>query len=242
MTGAPPTPIPKEPDDLKKKNSTTQAFSPDALKKTGETVEETTPGVSEVDYSKTTKESGKQKDTRRFSVEESIIEWVDGRKRRYTTCKETYGVEEYVGPRYELRLNAEPILLEQWKLDNLHAVFGHLNENSVKAGEAYRIYLSTQVDGGKLVIDFSDNGQGIEKGLGEEMFEEGVQGKERHGDWGGGLAICRKLMSEVGGSIEYVKPTPKETPPKGRIQQFLSSIPRSREKTTFRLTIPLDEK
>ena len=93
-------------------------------------------------------------------------------------------------------------------LDRLTQVFINLIANAAKYCDAPRPELRIQlhqVDGAH-VVDFVDNGSGIDTDNQQVIFEKfsrlGDHGKA--GGAGLGLAICREIMGRLGGAISYL--------------------------------------
>ncbi len=105
------------------------------------------------------------------------------------------------------RRGAESLALTT-DLDRLTQVFINLIANAAKYCDALqpelRIWLH-QVNGVQ-VVDFTDNGSGIDADSQQVIFEKfsrlGDQGKA--GGAGLGLAICREIMTRLGGGIAYL--------------------------------------
>jgi len=92
--------------------------------------------------------------------------------------------------------------------DRLVQVFINLISNARKYCDAERPVLRIEVKqrGGKVQVDFIDNGSGIAKGSQAIIFEKFARltDTSRAGGAGLGLAICREIMANLGGSIDYV--------------------------------------
>ena len=92
--------------------------------------------------------------------------------------------------------------------DRLVQVFINLISNARKYCDAERAVLRIEVKkrGQKVQVDFIDNGSGIPKksqGLIFEKFSR-LTDTSRAGGAGLGLAICREIMVNLGGTIDYV--------------------------------------
>ncbi|WP_415182395.1 ATP-binding protein [Phaeovulum sp.] len=92
--------------------------------------------------------------------------------------------------------------------DRLVQVFINLISNARKYCDAERGVLRVEVKrrGQKLQVDFIDNGSGIPKkaqGLIFEKFSR-LTDTSRAGGAGLGLAICREIMANLGGDIDYL--------------------------------------
>ncbi|MDD8024714.1 MAG: ATP-binding protein, partial [Paracoccaceae bacterium] len=92
--------------------------------------------------------------------------------------------------------------------DRLVQVFINLISNARKYCDAERAVLRIEVKkrGGRVQIDFIDNGSGIPKKSQSLIFEKFARltDTSRAGGAGLGLAICREIMANLGGSIDYV--------------------------------------
>jgi len=95
-------------------------------------------------------------------------------------------------------------------LDRLVQVFINLVTNARKycAAETPQLVISPQVTAQGLVIDFVDNGHGIDAGSEALIFEK-FSRITREGDGAGlGLAICREIMCRLGGEISFLGNVP----------------------------------
>ena len=104
---------------------------------------------------------------------------------------------------------AEDITLTS-DLDRLVQVFINLVTNARKycAADQPQLVISAQVTAQGLVIDFVDNGHGIDAGSEALIFEKfsRITGE---GDGAGlGLAICREIMCRLGGEISFLGNVP----------------------------------
>lgn len=92
--------------------------------------------------------------------------------------------------------------------DRLVQVFINLVSNARKYCDAERPELTilARRRGGRIVVDFIDNGAGIPKGAQRLIFEKfsRLTDTQRAGGAGLGLAICREIMVNLGGSIAYL--------------------------------------
>ena len=92
--------------------------------------------------------------------------------------------------------------------DRLVQVFINLISNARKYCDAQVPVLRFAVrqKGGKVVIDFIDNGAGIAKDSQGLVFEKFARltDQSRAGGAGLGLAICREVMSNLGGTVTYL--------------------------------------
>jgi Na+/proline symporter/nitrogen-specific signal transduction histidine kinase len=92
--------------------------------------------------------------------------------------------------------------------DRLTQVFINLISNSRKYCDAARPELRIVVRqrSGRVMVDFIDNGKGIPKESQALIFEKfsRLTDANRAGGAGLGLAICREIMTNLGGSVTYV--------------------------------------
>ncbi|MDF2140096.1 ATP-binding protein [Paenirhodobacter sp. CAU 1674] len=92
--------------------------------------------------------------------------------------------------------------------DRLVQVFINLVSNARKYCDAERGVLRIEVKkrAGRVQIDFIDNGSGIPKKSQSLIFEKFARltDTSRAGGAGLGLAICREIMTNLGGSIDYL--------------------------------------
>ena len=91
--------------------------------------------------------------------------------------------------------------------DRLAQVFINLIANAEKYCDAarpeLRIVLSRSE--GQTMVDFIDNGSGVETGQQSMIFEKFSRiGEQKAGGAGLGLAICREIMARLGGAISYL--------------------------------------
>ena len=91
-------------------------------------------------------------------------------------------------------------------LDRLSQVFINLITNAAKycAADSPDLRIVAGLRGDAVVIDFIDNGAGIPAGAREMMFEKFSRiGALDSNGAGLGLAICREILTRLGGSITY---------------------------------------
>lgn len=84
--------------------------------------------------------------------------------------------------------------------EGLKSVFSNLIQNSIKHGRVDNLKVMIKVSeiGGKAVVEFSDNGRGIEEGIREYIFDKGFT----TGDGSGmGLFIAKKVVEMHDGEI-----------------------------------------
>lgn len=92
--------------------------------------------------------------------------------------------------------------------DRLSQVFINLVSNARKYCDAAqpRLRIAARVRGGRVEVDFIDNGAGIGGESQAIIFEKFARlgDSSRAGGAGLGLAICREIMARLGGTIAYV--------------------------------------
>ena len=92
--------------------------------------------------------------------------------------------------------------------DRLTQVFINLISNARKYCDAPRpeLRIAVRHKGGRVTVDFVDNGKGIAKDSQALIFEKfsRLTDANRAGGAGLGLAICREIMQNLGGSVAYV--------------------------------------
>ncbi len=92
--------------------------------------------------------------------------------------------------------------------DRLSQVFINLIANALKYCEnpTPRLTIKVGEAGGRRVVDFLDNGKGIPTDAQTLIFEKFARVSDNHaaGGAGLGLAICREVMTRLGGGIVYL--------------------------------------
>ncbi len=92
--------------------------------------------------------------------------------------------------------------------DRLVQVFINLVANARKYCDAERpeLVILARRRGGRIVVDFIDNGSGIPRAAQRLIFEKfsRLTDTRRAGGAGLGLAICREIMANLGGGIAYL--------------------------------------
>ena len=92
--------------------------------------------------------------------------------------------------------------------DRLTQVFINLISNARKYCDAARpeLRIAVRHKAGRVTVDFIDNGRGIPKGAQALIFEKfsRLTDANRAGGAGLGLAICREIMANLGGSVAYL--------------------------------------
>jgi signal transduction histidine kinase len=106
--------------------------------------------------------------------------------------------------------------------DRLTQVFINLMSNAAKYCEAQRPELSIIVTEAPaaITVDFIDNGAGIDHANQDMIFEKFARASDhsKAGGAGLGLAICREIITNLGGQISYL--------PGQRGAAFRVSLPR----------------
>ncbi|PZX52830.1 ATP-binding protein [Cereibacter changlensis] len=107
-----------------------------------------------------------------------------------------------------IRDPAAEALFVQTDADRLAQVFINLISNARKYCDAERpeLRISVRQKGGRVTVDFVDNGSGIPKASQALIFEKFARltDQTRAGGAGLGLAICREVMANLGGTISYL--------------------------------------
>ncbi len=92
--------------------------------------------------------------------------------------------------------------------DRLTQVFINLISNARKYCDAAQpeLRISVRQRGGRITVDVTDNGRGIPKEAQGLIFEKfaRLSDENRAGGAGLGLAICREIMTNLGGAIAYL--------------------------------------
>ncbi len=112
------------------------------------------------------------------------------------------------GVRLEIeRTPAKEDILLHTDLDRLSQVFINLIANARKYCDAKspRLVIRVMQDADRVVVDFQDNGSGIAPEAVDMIFEKFARvSDQKAGGAGLGLAICRQVMTRLGGSVDYV--------------------------------------
>jgi signal transduction histidine kinase len=92
--------------------------------------------------------------------------------------------------------------------DRLTQVLINLVSNARKYCDAVHpeIRISVRQKGGRVILDVADNGKGIPKDAQSTIFEKFTRlpGESRAKGAGLGLAICREIVANLGGTIAYL--------------------------------------
>jgi signal transduction histidine kinase len=93
-------------------------------------------------------------------------------------------------------------------IGRLTQVFINILSNARKYCDAANpeMRISARRRGGRVTVDFTDNGSGIPKKSQALIFEKFARLTDTHqaGGAGLGLAICREIMLNLGGDIAYL--------------------------------------
>ncbi len=99
----------------------------------------------------------------------------------------------------------------------LYLLFSNLYENAWRysSRRPVRIRVEARRIGGRVDVEFTDNGDGLPPGTGEKVFRDFFRASEARGPSrqgsGLGLAICRKVAALHGGTIRIVESGPGGT-------------------------------
>ncbi|MBD3678644.1 MAG: sodium:solute symporter [Rhodobacteraceae bacterium] len=92
--------------------------------------------------------------------------------------------------------------------DRLRQVFINIIANARKYCDAPdpELKIAVSLRRGTVIVDFADNGSGIPKGSQSVIFEKfsRLSDQRAAGGAGLGLAICREIMANLGGSVTYL--------------------------------------
>jgi len=111
-------------------------------------------------------------------------------------------------------IDADPVALEQ--------VVFNLLRNALDASSGVHVTIRTSKSDGLAILEVSDNGPGVPENLRSRIFEPFVTGKPD--GTGLGLALCQRLVEEMGGDIALLSDTAETT--------FRLSLPLSNGKVT----------
>jgi Na+/proline symporter/nitrogen-specific signal transduction histidine kinase len=111
--------------------------------------------------------------------------------------------------RFEIRRDvAQEAIFLRTDGDRLVQVFINLISNARKYCDAAEpvLRIAVRQKGGRVMIDFIDNGAGIPKQAQGLIFEKfaRLSDESRAGGAGLGLAICREIMAKLGGTVAYL--------------------------------------
>ncbi|MDA5092777.1 HAMP domain-containing sensor histidine kinase [Aliiroseovarius sp. KMU-50] len=122
------------------------------------------------------------------------------------------------GAAITLSLHSDPLFIDADPVELEQVVF-NLVRNALDASDAAQVTIRTHVDGRLVILDISDTGPGVPDHLKPRIFEPFVTGKPD--GTGLGLALCQRLVEEMGGEIMLLDET---------------------DQTTFRVSLPLSNK
>lgn len=112
----------------------------------------------------------------------------------------------------------EPLPAITGKIGNLSQVFVNLLVNAVQAiaqkgeeKEKNHIGVSSCLEGDKIVVAIEDSGTGIQENIRNKIFDQFFTTKERGGGTGLGLALCKKVVMEHNGEINFESEVGKGT-------------------------------
>jgi signal transduction histidine kinase len=106
-----------------------------------------------------------------------------------------------VGATVTLDLSEEPIFIDADPVE-LEQVIFNLMRNAIDASDAARVTVRTTTDQAGAVLEVMDTGPGVPMDLRARIFEPFVTGKPD--GTGLGLALCQRLVEEMGGEITLV--------------------------------------
>jgi PAS domain S-box-containing protein len=133
---------------------------------------------------------------RRYRREEVSLESIFSRVRDdYQYALDTYGVE------FELRV---PPLVVESDGEMLWHVFSNLINNAIKFRREdvpLKVVISAELSSGEVQVQVADNGIGMDGTEKEQAFQRFFQRSTATEGSGVGLAICRRIVEDIGGSI-----------------------------------------
>ena len=114
-------------------------------------------------------------------------------------------------PERSFEIDRDPVAENVYLLtdaDRLTQVFINLIANARKycSADHPQLRIAVRLRGGRMIVDFVDNGPGIPKDAQALIFEKFARLTDgnRAGGAGLGLAICREIMANLGGTISYL--------------------------------------
>ncbi|MFP7571110.1 ATP-binding protein [Marivita sp. S2033] len=112
------------------------------------------------------------------------------------------------GAQFEIeRIPDDEAIMLHTDLDRLCQVFINLIANARKYCDAPnpRLVIRVRQTAENVVIDFQDNGTGISAEAADMIFEKFARvSDQKAGGAGLGLAICRQVMTRLGGSVDHI--------------------------------------
>lgn len=115
-------------------------------------------------------------------------------------CPSTVAIETCVDPP-DLILEADAKAMEHLLLNLVNNALDALEGDPRPAGKPH-VRLVVKGSGNEVILTVEDNGPGIAPAIGELLFEPFCTTKSDRGGAGLGLAICRAIAREHGGTIE----------------------------------------
>lgn len=104
------------------------------------------------------------------------------------------------GLEFPVEIAAEEVLFADADRDRVESVFSNLIENALVAPGTAHVRCRIRREEGLAVVEVEDDGAGIPSGIRDRIFEPFVS--TRPGGTGMGLAICRQIVAEHGGTID----------------------------------------
>ena len=104
------------------------------------------------------------------------------------------------------RVRANEEIWVKTDVDRLKQVFINLITNAAKYCDhaSPELLITVRMEGGHVIVDFVDNGSGVSRENQDVIFEKFARVSDHSVGAGLGLAICREIMSKLGGTIKYV--------------------------------------
>lgn len=122
------------------------------------------------------------------------------------------------GAEFIMLLDADPLFVDADPVELEQVVF-NLVRNALDASDCAQVTIRTDIDGRLAILDVIDDGPGAPDDIKPRIFEPFVTGKPD--GTGLGLALCQRLVEEMGGDIVLLDDAAQ---------------------TTFRLSLPLSNK
>ncbi|MGB3279442.1 MAG: HAMP domain-containing sensor histidine kinase [Pseudorhodobacter sp.] len=112
------------------------------------------------------------------------------------------------GATIALSLHDDPLLIEADPVELEQVVF-NLVRNALDASDEAQVTISAHEDRPSAILEVSDNGPGVPEEIRPRIFEPFVTGKPD--GTGLGLALCHRLVEEMGGDIALLDDTAQTT-------------------------------
>ncbi|AGK61122.1 PAS domain S-box [Archaeoglobus sulfaticallidus PM70-1] len=111
-------------------------------------------------------------------------------------------IKDYDGVDFELDIDNVDVRVN----DGIDIVFRNLIDNALKhsGAEKLKVKIKAYKEKDKVIVEFSDNGKGIDEKIKERLFEDGFTTNGQ----GMGLYIVKEILISYGGSIEIIKCRP----------------------------------